>query len=169
MFCDRKRMELFSSPGDISIHLDGDRHTRGDAIPESFVHCKVYALYLFVMPHFYGWCNAHSFIKFMQIFELQEEEMEHAVTYTVASQSSQMSHTVTIIASECPQGKGCIPQCTKANCLFLCRHMIRCTCYDYSHGHLCKHVHKVQSMQRGFKNDSLDGTGKVNYKPIISL
>ena len=25
-------MELFSSPGDISIRLDGDRHTRGDAI-----------------------------------------------------------------------------------------------------------------------------------------
>ena len=45
MFCNRKRMELFSSPGDISIRLDGSRHTRGDAIPDSYVYCKVYALY----------------------------------------------------------------------------------------------------------------------------
>ena len=104
-----------------------------------------------------------SFIKLMQTFELQEEETACAVTYNVASQSSQISHTVTIIASECPRWKGCITQCTKGNCFFLCHHMIRFTCYDYSHGHLRKDVHKVQSMK---KEDSLDGTGKVNYKPM---
>lgn len=41
MFYERKRMELFSSPGDISVHLDGDRHSRGEAIPDSNVHYKV--------------------------------------------------------------------------------------------------------------------------------
>ena len=25
--------------------------------------------------------------------------------------------------------------------------MITCTCYDYQHGHLCKHAHKVKSLQ----------------------
>ena len=35
-------MELFSFPGDISLRLDGDRHSRGEAIPDSRVHYKVY-------------------------------------------------------------------------------------------------------------------------------
>ena len=42
MFYERKRMELFSSPGDISLRLDGDHHSRGEAIPDSRVHYKVY-------------------------------------------------------------------------------------------------------------------------------
>ena len=25
--------------------------------------------------------------------------------------------------------------------------MITCTCYDYQHGHLCKHTHKVKNLQ----------------------
>ena len=27
--------------------------------------------------------------------------------------------------------------------VLLCRHMVSCTCYDFQHGHLCKHSHKV--------------------------
>ena len=52
MFYERKRMELFSSPGDISVRLDGDRHSRGEAIPDSYVHYKV---------HIYnsGKCSSH--------------------------------------------------------------------------------------------------------------
>lgn len=76
-----------------------------------------------------------------------------------------MSHTVTVMASQCPQRKECIPQCIQKNCLYLCRHMLRCTCYDYSHGHLCKHVHKVQSMHQSVvevKSDTGKTTGKVN-------
>ena len=26
--------------------------------------------------------------------------------------------------------------------------MISCTCYDYTHGHLCKHCHKVHHLHR---------------------
>ena len=42
MFYERKRMEIFSSPGDISNRLDGDRHSRGEAIPDSYIRYEVY-------------------------------------------------------------------------------------------------------------------------------
>ena len=45
MFYDRKRMELFSSPGDISVRLDGDSHTRGEAIPDSYIYCEVHCIH----------------------------------------------------------------------------------------------------------------------------
>ena len=37
----------------------------------------------------------------------------------------------------------CIPHCQEQTCVYLCRHMLKCTCVDYVQGHLCKHVHKV--------------------------
>lgn len=42
MFYDMKRMELFSTPSEISMRLDGDRHTRGQSIPDSCTRCEVY-------------------------------------------------------------------------------------------------------------------------------
>ena len=54
MFYERKRMELFSSPGDISVRLDGDRHSRGEAIPDSYVHYKVYI-------YNSGKCSSHHY------------------------------------------------------------------------------------------------------------
>jgi hypothetical protein len=38
MFYDRKRIELFSSTTEVSYKLDGDRHSRGQFIPDSNVH-----------------------------------------------------------------------------------------------------------------------------------
>ena len=36
--------------------------------------------------------------------------------------------------------------CTRDECRFLCHHMYECSCYDFSNGHLCKHVHRVHSL-----------------------
>ena len=36
--------------------------------------------------------------------------------------------------------------CRKAECVFLCQHMYRCSCYDYNNGHLYKHVHHIHSL-----------------------
>ncbi len=35
--------------------------------------------------------------------------------------------------------------CTKDECGFLCLHMYKCSssCYDYSNGHVCKHIYIV--------------------------
>ena len=68
-------------------------------------------------------------------------------TYTVNSENSDQHYTVHVFASQCTHGKECIPHCVEGECSYLCRHMISCTCYDFSHGHLCKHAHKVQAVQ----------------------
>ena len=44
--------------------------------------------------------------------------------------------------AECPE----LVVCRKARCIFLCRHMYKCFCYDYNNGHLCKHVHCIYSL-----------------------
>ena len=73
----------------------------------------------------------------------QGKGLEHGYSYTVKSVSSDYQYTVHMLASQCSYGNECIPHCTQGKCSYLCRHMISCTCYDFSHGHLCKHVHKV--------------------------
>lgn len=47
------------------------------------------------------------------------------------------------LANMCSERPNCVPQCSQAECEYLCRHMLKCTCMDYNQGHLCKHVHKV--------------------------
>ena len=36
--------------------------------------------------------------------------------------------------------------CTQEECKQLCYHMYIC-CYDYTNGHLCKHIHRVHSIR----------------------
>ena len=36
--------------------------------------------------------------------------------------------------------------CKSAECSFRCQCMYTCSCYDYNNGHLCKHVHRVHSL-----------------------
>ena len=76
----------------------------------------------------------------------QGKGLDREYSYTVKSVSSDHQYTVHILASQCSHGKKCIPHCIQGKCSYLCRHMISCTCYDFSHGHLCKHAHKVQSV-----------------------
>ena len=56
---------------------------------------------------------------------------------------SNKHYKVIVNAKWCSEKPASIPQCTSDRCHFLCRHMISCTCYDYSEGHLCKHCHNV--------------------------
>ena len=96
----------------------------------------------------------------------QGKGLEHGYSYTVKSVSSDYQYTVHMLASQCSYGNECIPHCTQGKCSYLCRHMISCTCYDFSHGHLCKHVHKVQSVHRdqiGLEADT--GTGSDDTEP----
>lgn len=40
------------------------------------------------------------------------------------------------------------PFCSTKACGKLCVHMYECdaACYDYNNGHLCKHIHRIQSI-----------------------
>ena len=59
------------------------------------------------------------------------------------SGDKKMHYSVVITSTECPCKPDCMPQCTDNPCCYLCRHMVTCTCYDYQHGHLCKHCHRI--------------------------
>ena len=39
--------------------------------------------------------------------------------------------------------------CTETDCKQLCYHMYTCDeyCYDYTNGHLCKHIHRAHSLR----------------------
>lgn len=65
-----------------------------------------------------------------------------------SSSKADTMYTVKFLSGTCQHAPTCLPHCTAKECCYLCRHMISCTCYDYQHGHLCKHVHKVYSLRR---------------------
>lgn len=41
----------------------------------------------------------------------------------------------------------CTVRCHSDNCKSLCIHLYSCNCYDAQNGHLCKHIHRVHSLQ----------------------
>lgn len=69
--------------------------------------------------------------------------------FKVNSSDHKQVYTVQIKEATCSIPSCCIPQCTFSKCGHLRRHRIECTCYDYTHGHLCKHVHKVNMLLEG--------------------
>jgi len=76
----------------------------------------------------------------------------------VDSSDSKAQYIVEVLSSTCPDQPNCLPHCVEKECSYLCRHMISCTCYDFQHGHLCKHTHKVYHlhMQQQPVNDDGD-------------
>lgn len=67
-------------------------------------------------------------------------------TWTVCSQTDERDqYTVQRLKAECLQ-TNCTPSCSAKECVYLCRHILQCTCYDYKNGHLCKHVHAVKAL-----------------------
>ena len=66
--------------------------------------------------------------------------------FEVHSSDHKGKYTVHVKESTCNTNSCCVPQCTFPECGHLCRNRIECTCYDYTHGHLCKHVHKVKML-----------------------
>ncbi len=68
------------------------------------------------------------------------------------------------------------PLCVSSECGKLCVHMYECddSCYDYNNGHICKHIHRVQSLvlaQSG--NTAVESSdhqcGEETYEDIDSL
>jgi len=66
------------------------------------------------------------------------------IIFEVESSEKDKVYNVHIMSNSCAQQPNCVPHCQDPTCLYLCRHMMKCTCIDYTQGHLCKHVHKVQ-------------------------
>ena len=63
------------------------------------------------------------------------------------SGDGKMYYSVIVTSTECPYEPDCMPHCIDSPCCYLCRHMVTCTCYDYQHGHLCKHCHRIYCLQ----------------------
>ena len=57
--------------------------------------------------------------------------------------------------------------CIEDECKKLCYHMYTCDdyCYDYTNGHLCKHIHRVHSlrMKSEANNDTCQYATSNNY------
>ena len=79
--------------------------------------------------------------------------------YEVQASEKDKVYSVHILSVGCPQKPNCIPHCCETTCSYLCRHMITCTCIDYTQGHLCKHVHKVRNLLMNCKAYLLTCTG----------
>ena len=73
-------------------------------------------------------------------------------------------HKVTVTKDICEDHRSCIPHCSSVSCQYLCRHMISCSCWDYTAGHLCKHCHKVWSTYSG-SNES----NEVSHEPLVDF
>ena len=71
--------------------------------------------------------------------------------YEVQSSEMDRVYKVHVLSEYCEQKPNCIPHCQEQTCVYLCRHMLKCTCVDYVQGHLCKHVHKVHTIHSIFK------------------
>ena len=58
---------------------------------------------------------------------------------------------VAAVCSECSvqQDRHDLTICKAPECQFLCVHMYKCddACYDFNNGHLCKHIHRVHSLE----------------------
>ena len=95
--------------------------------------------------------------------------------YLVDSKHSSQQYEVIVLPSHCFVGKDCIPHCVEEKCDCLCRHMVSCTCYDFKHGHLCKHSHKVHMMHQeknstecGGVTDVIEKCGVLQYLECIN-
>ena len=80
-------------------------------------------------------------MKWPHLLYTQQKQGEYVVT----ASDGINTYVVTITDSLCSAKSTCVPQCTALECLYLCRRQIRCTCWDYQEGHLCKHCHKVKT------------------------
>ena len=90
---------------------------------------------------------------------------EEGDRYLVDSTDSKTQYSVEMLSSTCPDQPNSLPHCVEKECFYLCRHMILCTCYDFQHGHLCEHTHKVfhlhmqqQPMDDGGNTDAVTDT-----------
>lgn len=79
---------------------------------------------------------------------------------------------VTVSSNSCADEPKCVPQCAASECVYLCRHQIYCTCWDYLAGHLCKHCHKVKAIMAAITSDQLevdDRTSALHIQPMTFM
>ena len=81
------------------------------------------------------------------------------------SSDSKSQYRVNILSSTCSEQPTCLPHCVENECSYLCRHMISCSCYDFQHGHLCKHSHKVHSLLKSPEPDEPDDPCPLSNDP----
>lgn len=137
MFYERKRKEVMLTPKDASLKTDGlDRHTRGKDVQDANIKVSM----LLIQSVLEITSNSHCY-----------KVADHN-QYEVESSKQGTFYTVHIRSRNCLQEPNCVPQCTEAECGYLCRHMVECTCVDYVHGHLCKHAHKVHTFNHTSPN-----------------
>ena len=76
--------------------------------------------------------------------------------YTVSRKS--------VTCSECIASQD---RCKYPECRILCRHMYTCDdrCYDYGNGHICKHIHRVHSLQYHQQQGS-DEAQDQDFQPV---
>lgn len=130
------------SPNDASRKMDGERCTKSLSIPDE--NLEVCYSYLF------AW----------QIANFLQNKGDGV--YDVLSCTDVGKHYRVIVTKNmCVEQPSCIPQCNSVRCQYLCRHMISCSCWDYTAGHLCKHCHKVWSVS--------EFTGSCQVVPQESL
>lgn len=72
--------------------------------------------------------------------------------WTVKSTSGLVpdGYTITRLCTTCTECTHSTSlHCSFPECGFLCQHMYTCDdrCYDHSNGHICKHIHRVHSLQ----------------------
>ena len=126
IFYDRKRKEVMMSSKDASVKVNGGkRHANGNDIPDLSVK---------VCQMIYTYTHDAFNETVLAITDIQ---------YEVQSSEKDKKYSVHILSGDCTQKPSCIPYCQEQTCVYLCRHMLKCTYIDYVQGHLCKHVHKV--------------------------
>lgn len=80
--------------------------------------------------------------------------------WCVKSVSGQLSQSygyqVVKKMSECLECTSQSVHCSAVECKFLCVHMYECDsrCFDYTNGHICKHIHRVHSLKHENSNEN---------------
>ena len=77
----------------------------------------------------------------------------------MTSSDGKSKYEVTFKAETCQLEPNCVPHCKESPCQYLCCHMVTCACYDYQHGHLCKHTHRVYSIHQSNQQTDIPKEG----------
>ena len=114
---------------------EANRHERGMAIKFDYITVSTF------------WYMSHvsNLIKLI----LQELGPDR---WSVKSVSGQISDGY-VVVKKFPTCSQCLSEgahCSATECVFLCLHMYECDsrCFDYTNGHICKHIHRVHSLTR---------------------
>ena len=92
--------------------------------------------------------------------------MDSVNTFAVSSSKNDKVYKVTIRSVTCSDQPRCIAHCKEMECIYLCRHMVQCSCIDYVHGHLCKHAHKVQMNLYMYSGTHMSATQNVCFNQV---